>query len=542
MSVSRVIAGDERRARPRGRLATALAGAVLLAGCASEPPPPPNVLWVLWDTVRADRMSLYGYPVETTPFLDRWAEDATVFDDSLSPGTITLASHGSMFTGLLPSEHGADNQRTRLADRHQTLAEILAESGYSTFLWSANPHISEQGGFHQGFDARLHPWSPGYLERSTQIVRDKLSPSDTSNELPRRYAKNNVRKWDVKASGSLAGEALLAWLAERSPAADSSDLPATPYFAFLNYMEAHRPRIPSEVFRRRVMPAEDVPRSYEVDRSWPTIWSYSFGLVDFTAEELRVISGTYDATIAELDQLLGELLTRLEDAGHLDNTIVVLTSDHGEHLGEQHLLDHQYSVYEPLVRVPLVVHLPEHLRDRLAPGREARPVMTFDLFPTLLQLAGLSNPLADRSHAVSLLEPKPSRPRLSEYTAPFKTAFRTVRELHPDWQSAPWESALRALTHERHKLIRREADGASRLFAIDSDPAETTDLGADQPELRQRLEDLLDRHLGAITPFQAGAEAEALPPMSEDQRRRLEALGYLDASDAPTAAPSEDSP
>ncbi len=505
---------------------------LILAGCGRQAPPPPNILWVVWDTVRADRMSLYGYPIATTPFLDRWAQKATVFENCVSPGSITLASHGSMFTGLLPREHGADNKHTRLPSRHQTLAEILAENGYRTFLWSANPHIAKQGNFHQGFDVHLHPWSERYLERARQIVREKLSPRDKSNELPRRYAKNNVRKWDIKASGRLAGEALLNWLETEDAAVKTPSKPQ-PFFAFLNYMEAHRPRIPSAQYRERVMPPHDVPRSYEVDRSWPAIWSYNFGLQDFTEEELRVIAGTYDATIAELDELLRDLLAALTAAGHLENTMVVLTSDHGEHLGEHHLLDHQYSVYDALVRVPLVVHAPSHL----SPGRDPRPVMSFDVFPTVLTLAGIDNPVAATSHAVSLLDPKSRRPRLSEYTAPFETAFRTVRERHPEWQSEPWETALSALTYDQHKLIRRAADGGTEIYHLPSDPDETTDLSVSQPEIRAELEGLLDRHLAVATSVRH--DDEPSPVLSEEQRRRLEALGYLDSSDPTSPQPAD---
>lgn len=161
--------------------------------------------------------------------------------------------------------------------------------------------------------------------------------------------------------------------------------------------------------------------------------------------------------------------------------------------------------------------------------------MSFDIFPTLLAFAGIDNPIADTSHAVSLLEPRSSRPRLSEYTAPFTTAFRTVRERHPDWQSAPWETALNALTFDQNKLVRRSVDGTTEVYQLASDGAETIDVSETQPELRSELETLLDRHLAATTPFRA--DGETLPTLSEDQRRRLQALGYLDSSDETPATP-----
>ncbi len=112
-------------------------------GCPPPAPPaPPNILWVVWDTVRADHLSLYGYERETTPRLDAWAAGARVFDDVRSVASYTLPSHASMFTGLLPSEHCTHNDHKRLDDRYTTLAELLREAGYQTFLFSSNPHVS----------------------------------------------------------------------------------------------------------------------------------------------------------------------------------------------------------------------------------------------------------------------------------------------------------------------------------------------------------------------------------------------------------------
>ncbi len=507
--------------------------AALLAGCSPAASPPPNVLWIVWDTVRADHLSLYGYSRPTTPYLDAWSRQARVFDDCLSPGTITLTSHGSLFTGLAPSEHGADNGRRRLGDRHVTFAEHLKAAGYRTFLWSANPHISADANFDQGFDVSRHPWSDEYQQRAQQIVRDKIAAEDKSSELPPRLAKAaKAGKWDVKASGSLAREVLSEWLAGD---ADTDGEEAAPYFAFLNYMEAHRPRIPPAELRARMMSPEDVARSYAIDQSWDAIWSYSFGLGEYTPEELRIMTATYDAAIAELDELLRDLIDHLEAEGELDNTVVVVTSDHGEHLGEHHLLDHQYSVYEPLARVPLVIRYPG-----IAAGRESRPVMSHDLFPTLLELCGI-DPGSDgqRNHArgASLLSPRPERPRLTEYLKPFRTAFRSTSRSHPDWDSGPWEVGLRALTLDRRKLIR-DSNGRVELYDLDADPSESKDLAPDGDPGRNpdasRLGDVLDRQIAVLEPW---SDRGAQPPrFSPEHNRRLQALGYLDGSEVESSA------
>ncbi|MFP6578376.1 MAG: sulfatase-like hydrolase/transferase, partial [Myxococcota bacterium] len=118
----------------------------------------PNILWVVWDTVRADRMSLYGHSVETTPELDRWARGARVYRDVVSAASTTEPAHASMFTGLYPSQHGTDADHRWLSEDFDTLAERLSSAGYRTYLWSANPSISADENFHQGFDRVEHPW------------------------------------------------------------------------------------------------------------------------------------------------------------------------------------------------------------------------------------------------------------------------------------------------------------------------------------------------------------------------------------------------
>ncbi len=487
-----------------------------VAGCADRATPP-NVLFIVWDTVRSDHLGLYGYQRPTTPFLEQWARQARVFDDCVSPGVITLTSHGSLFTGLPVAEHGADNGQKWLDERHLTLAEHLKAAGYRTFMWSANPHVAADANFHQGFDVSLHPWGDEYRQRAKNIVREKVVTGDVSSRLPKRVLKSKTFKWDVKASGVLAREALVEWLGP-DPGRGQQ-----PYFAFINYMEAHRPRIPPVRLRTRLMPDADVTRSFMIDQSWEAIWGYSFGLSEYSDDDLRIMTGVYDATILELDELLRDLINRLEAESQLDNTVVVLTSDHGEHLGEKNMLDHQYSVYEPLARVPLVLHFPP----RFAPGRDPRPVMSHDVFPTLLELAGIdvgSNPR--RTGGASLLAPRPERPRLTEYLTPFRAAFRTMAEAHPDFDSSPWDTRLHALTLGRHKLIQRS--GAVELYDLEADPTESTDLAATGHPDAGHLGELLDRLLAAQRPFKSGVEP---PQLSPEHRRRLQALGYLGSSD-----------
>jgi arylsulfatase A-like enzyme len=517
------------------------------AGSPAAPPPgpPPNVLFIVWDTTRADRVSAHGYEKETTPFLASWAaENARVFDDCISTGSSTVPSHGSMFTGLLPCEHGANNGYNYLDSKFDTLAEIFRRGGYRTYAFAANPHIDSKENFVQGFDLHEHPYDAKHRERAFEIIKTKINPEDESSELARKLVKEeDPGPWALKAAGELAEEALVAWLAASSP--------DKPFFAFLNYLEAHRQFIPPERYRRRFMNEEQVYLSYKADRSWPTMWSYTLGMHEYTPEELEVMALTYDACVYELDQLFASLIGTLEAKGHLDNTVVVLTGDHGEHLGEHHMLDHQFSLYQGLVHVPMVLAGPG-----VTPGRTGAPVQNYDVFPTLLELARLTPPPGLDSKAVSLLHPDPKRQRIAEYPSPFKKALSDVLLEHPGFDPQPFDRKLRALFDRNQKLIWGE-DGRHELYDLKRDPHELNDLTAWAPR-REVMLKLLASIFSGIDCFDP--ETDATPPGEDDPRdsmtaeeraersHMLEQLGYAgdddndDEEEPPPAPPGKKTP
>ncbi|MBP6875616.1 MAG: sulfatase [Candidatus Eisenbacteria bacterium] len=520
-SVARSTLFGKGRGAPAPFLALLSFALALSFGCASKEPARPNVLWILWDTVRADRLGLYGHTQPTTPFLDAWARDARVYDDCLSPANYTVPAHASFFTGLLSSQHRATNDRLYLDENLTTIAELLRDAGYQTYLYSANPNISAEENFDQGFTQVEHPWDDKHRRAALDLIREKLDPTDRSSGLPEKIRRGQYGKWDIKASGPIAQQALVEWLKRRNP--------DRPYFAFLNYMEAHRPYIPPRSYRERMMSPAQVARSYEIDRSWASQWSFTFGLADYDAEELAITAATYDAAIAELDDLLRDLLQGLEKAGDLENTIVVITSDHGEHLGDHHMLGHQHSLYNGLIRVPLIIRYPR----AFPAGRDPRPVMTHDLFPTLLALAGVAVPPSLGGGAVDLTRAPETRTRVSECLGIFRDPFAAVAQAHPGWQPTAWERELRAIVEGPDKLIW-SSNGRHELYDYLGDPAEQRNLAAEQASDVARLTGLLNERLAGI---EKPAAAGDLPPMSPEHRERLRSLGYIDPSaPADTAA------
>jgi len=490
----------------------------LSCACSGSVAPRPNVLWIVWDTARADHLGLYGHERDTTPFLDEWAKGARVFDNCLSTAGYTLPSHAAMFTGLLPSENCANNEHKSLDESYTTIAELLQGAGYRTYLFSANPNISEGRNFTQGFDVAEHPWNDEFHDRAIELVRSKLPEYDNSSELRERLddvsaGAVGLTPWNIKAAGELAGGAAMAWL-------EASE-PDKPFFVFINYMEAHRPYIPPRSFREQLMTPQQVDDSYQVDRGWLKMWEYTFGLREYDDEEIELTRATYDAALLELDSMLEELLGELGRRGQLEDTIVILTSDHGEHLGEQHMLDHQYSVYQALLRVPLIVHYPE----RFAPGREDRPVMNFDLFPTLIELTGIDAPDDQQSQARSLLDPPQQRRRLAEDPAFSPLGVRIVSQLHHDWDATPWKRIQRTLIEGTDKFIWG-SDGRTELYDLAGDPNETRDLTPERPARAAEMQLALAQYYDSLQ--HCSEPAEEIEVLSPEQLELLRSIGYVE--------------
>ena len=488
----------------------------------------PNILLIVWDTVRADYLSLYGYPQSTTPFLDKWSRGARVYEDCVSVGSTTVPTHVSMFTGLLPLEHGVTNSTPTVDDSFELLAETLKAAGYETYMFSENPKIAERNKIAQGFDTVEHPWSPAYRERSFKYMLECVPENDRSTNLTALLRQPRQRNQSLKSAGPCMEEAVLKHLAAR-PA-------GKPFFVFLNCMTAHYPLIPSREQRAAVMTREQVERSYQVDRTaWP-FWCYVFGRHEYTDEEIELTRLTYAAAIRELDSGLRSLMTELERRGELKNTIVIVTSDHGEHLGEHHLLDHQYSVYEPLLRVPLILFYPPAIQA----GRERVPATNMDIYPTLLELAGLPAPAAMK--AVSLLRTPTNRVRLGTYTGAERKRPLAMRRAFADFDPAPWNRELHAFYSGSYKLIRG-SDGQTALYRPTDDPVELTNLFDTARNTSEAIKREYEEYLSTLA--KPRATEAAAEPVSAEEAARLRAIGYMDEdsedsseSQAPASAPT----
>lgn len=430
----------------------------------------PNVLLIVLDTVRADRLSLYGHFRDTTPNLKRLAERGVRFDQARAPASWTLPSHSSMFTGRWPSELGVE-RRGWLDDAYPTLAERLRDSGYATAGFVANPFFCGwESGLSRGFQSYAdYPISPGEVfrssavgwflargERRLQFLLGRDVDSGASRDVDLDFSRKDAKEINRE---------FLSWLSRNG---------SRPFFAFLNYFDAHDPYL---------LPAGAVPRfrseplsnaEIALLRDWVRL-----DKTDLSPDEAKLAIDAYDECIAELDQQIGALLDALEARGVLDNTLLIITSDHGEQFGEHDRFGHGLSLFDEETRVPLLLALPGRApADRVI----ETPVSLADLPATALDLLGLSTPeppFPGASLASTWSESPPRvSPAFSELRGRIDSgALQKDRDRAKSWKS---------IVVDNFAHIRR-GDGRRMLYDLANDPGQTQNL-VDDPEYSTELE------------------------------------------------------
>ena len=491
----------------------------------------PNVLILLWDTVRADHLSVYGHHRKTTPFLEELAESSLVFDRAISPGMWTPPSHGSMFTGLPPSQHGVNANYKWLDHHHVTLAEWMTHHGYATYAWSANPYVSEDTNLLQGFDTFQATFKKQWKRAARTATNNKLIPADASSDVspmwkPQPGQKHGGNTHAYKDGGAVGVGAFTKWVLEDRPQ-------DRPFFAYVNLMEAHIPRIPSMASRQALLDPTMIATGLQTDAAQINLLSYIFGKHEYTNEEIEAINGVYDAALLDLDILTRDLIDQLEAAGVLDDTVVILTSDHGENLGDHHMFGHKYSLFDTLLNVPLMIRYPK----KVAAGRVTEPVSNLNLYATILDLAELPAP----PHPIlskSLLDRQPE-PVFSELVAATPVAIRRVSALHGGVDQAYWLRTFKSVESDGWKLIRSSAE-PHQLYRPGDDPQELNNLYPDHPEEAAELGTLLDDWLGTFPTYQPSSRAAEDEPKALDAKtlEMLQQMGYM-TEDAPTEPASE---
>jgi arylsulfatase A-like enzyme len=427
-------------------------------------PAPPsraaNVLLIVMDTVRARSLSLYGYSRDTTPQLARWAKRGVRFEWASSPSSWTFPSHCTLFTGRWPYQ--LNSHRHLVLDAPcPTLAEFLGEQGYRTAGFAANTsYCSYESGLDRGFahyeDYTLSPWTilattaPGRW-LAMNVLMDAMSPDDFYGRKWLQYRSRDARGINA---------AFLDWLSRQSRG-------DRPFFAFLNFMDAHEPFLSPRGQAAKFGVPPMSRGDYEILlHHWDTDKTH------ISARDVALNRDGYDNCIAYLDEQLGALLDELDRRGVLENTLVVITSDHGEEFGEHNVFNHGYSLYLDETRVPLVI-----LSGAAPAGRVVdEPVSLRDVPATIIDLLGMTadspfpgGSLAAHWRSEAGAARPPDSPALAE------ADFLTIA-LDPRRGRGPTQRGytMSLMTKGWHYI--RDGAGAEGLFDLATDPGESFNL------------------------------------------------------------------
>jgi len=456
----------------------------LALGCADEPAPTPIVLLSI-DTLRADRLSCYGYERPTSPSLDRFAAESVRFEDASAQASATLPSHLSLFTSLNPPQLGItrpdgrnDTQartQLRLADGVVTLAETLRSGGYHTAAFTDGVLVSERYGLDRGFDR-------------FEVVRSG----------PRVYLDNfreTVARFDrfLEGQGGTGG---------------------APLFIFLHTYDVHEPYSARPPFATAFTPVDYL--GFRRLRGMPPRPQFLNRRLDALSErDVEIVSGLYDNGIRAVDASFGRLVEMLRRRRLYERALIVVLSDHGEEFMEHGAFGHGPNIHRELLHVPLLVRLPGGAH---AGKIVRRPVALLDVAPTLLDYAGIAAP-----------EQLEGRSLRGVIEGTETGAWLSDRPLFAD---VPDRSAyVRGLRRGAWKLIQRPGDGTQELYQVERDPGETGDVSGANRDIARRMGDELEAWVASMEEAARRRGTLAVPSHAasdRDHEEALRALGYLD--------------
>lgn len=521
----------------------------------------PDILMLVLDTLRADRLSAYGYGRETSPHLDAFAETGVLFERAISPAQWTIPAHASFFTGEYPTTHGTTQIYDRHSVDHPTLAEILGREGYQTVGFCNNPLLGVvDNDLDRGFeafynyggafpsrppirDSRPRPWGR-LAQRIIRLLRQVTVPIQNSfahNDhllrialhprivpLWRRYA--NFKGNTVQSVRDLVGYLR----ARRRKGA------RRPLFAFANLMETHLPFGPRPRFIRKFAPwyRHDGKARAFMERYNHEHYRWMVPLREpLTELEDRTLSDLYDAEVAYQDHLLDGVFAYLADAETAANTMVIITSDHGEGLNHHDFVGHSLVAYDDLVRVPLVVRYPSIYP---AGDRVREPVSARRIFHAALQVAGVDAVHAPCDHrapvdvhklslasALNGSDPEQGIVFTEAYTP--DTLIALMQNDDPEAiDHYRCRSMRRAVYRGSHKLITI-GDEPDELFDVLDDPGELDNLIQCDPSVASELDGLLQQFVAEAEARRPEAWRSAQLEIRDDEElaERLRGLGYL---------------
>ena len=448
----------------------------------------PNVLLITVDTLRPDHLGCYGYDRPTSPNIDRLARRGILFRNAITAAGRTVQSFPSILTGVYPQVHGLryEGQSHEVLEGRMTLTRVLRDNGYDSFAVTQGLNV----GLHRDFDI----YDPDIY----------LDPSGKRVSVPTRSDHEATLK-------------AVHWLRGRGDR-------RAPFFLWLRYNAPHWPYEAPPPYTEMFDPdGAGLPHTFNQEAG-PGVerGDLIFGRTRLPDREVAHAVAHYDGEVACADHAIGELLQALEERGELARTLVVLTADHGESLGEHdYFFEHGAFLYEATVRVPLIITPPAAalMRQGVVVETQAR---TIDIAPTVLDAVRLEIP--DGFQGVSLLpraRGMPDQPELLAYCESGRNFYRENPRQFVPGVAGKW----RMIRSDDYKLIMipRDPDPIWELYDLRADPGETTNLIADRPAVFARLKETLL----AILAADPGREDRSEPPLPDGLGDQLRSLGYV---------------
>jgi len=517
----------------------------------------PNILFIVLDTHRVDRLGCYGYERDTSPNIDAFARSATLFERAMAPAQWTIPSHASMFSGEFPSTHLTIQASSALSKEFKTLAQRLKDEGYQTVGFCNNPLVGVlENGLRRGFD---HFYNYGGAIPSTPSQNGYLPPKFFTHlrDGYRKVLEHIAAPIQQAVAASpdifqfILNPRLVSWWTRHAnfkgdgPASIRDTLQyfprktqetAQPQFIFLNLMGTHLPYAPPDRFIQDFAPivkenseAGDFMRDYNT-RAFHWLLPMK---EPYNELESKTLSDMYDAEVAYQDHLLEGLFSELDKPEQRENTLVVVLSDHGEMLGEHNLMGHGLGLYQELIQVPMMIRFPGQKEGQ----RVKEPVSTTYIFHTLLEAAGVEEIELPYAAPVRVSEFSLGNNDQTQILAPtpvFSEAYppmnliKIIEKQEPAIAEAfPCKASHWAIFEDFYKLLRID-DLQDELYDLASDPQEMQLLTDDADRLERMGADL-DECLAWAAGRASGQLDKLTANLNEEYvLERLRGLGYIE--------------
>lgn len=524
-----------------------------------------NIILIVLDTHRRDRLGMYGHPNGISPNLDSFAREATVYENAISPAQWTIPSHATMFTGEYPNTHLTIQAGHSLDPYFQTLAELLGSHGWRRVGFCNNPLVGVlDNDLKRGFE-RFYNYGGAIPSTPTRETRSLLKPLgqiwERYTQLLRRISypiQNAFAQSDRMFKVSLNPMLVPMWTkfanfkgntsrsledASEYVRRNLSNGQRASQFVFINLMETHLPFTPPERFVNKFVPyyrEERAAREFmRIYNTQALRWLLPMD-EPFSELERGVLSDFYDAEVAFQDHLLAPLLETLSTDYHRENSLVVIVSDHGEMLGEHNLMGHGFRVYQELVHVPLIIRSPgqtsgSHIPDLVSTRQLFHTILDFSKAPFVGYLGGEIESLGEQVARLSLLDINggsilTDKAVFSEAYPP-KNVLKIMQSNFPGLIELFNSRAVYRAVYDQdgYKLIRAEGE-PDLLFHLSADKHEihSVETGLYASRVKS-LSMFIDRFLDYTEARRPGNWTRRTVDVNDDKlRNRLRALGYLD--------------